>query len=248
MTTEFVFFADLVLLLRMRLFLADSAISGPSWLAKGLLEILALGLFESHPFLLGAGLTIVALNFAAGYWDRKTGDRNGGRLLFGAVQLAVLSFWFSSAGGVRFRPELIACGDWLESWSALGTEIRRLFSLSGLKTLLGFLLAANEANLLVRWLLGRLQIKPTANLAMMDGGIDAGEYNRGRIIGLLERLLIYAFVLSGQFGAIGFTLAAKGFTRFKELENRSFAEYVLIGTLLSSSIAMAIGVWIKQAL
>ena len=65
-------------------------------------------------------------------------------------------------------------------------------------------------------------------------------------IGLVERVLIYAFVLSGQFGAIGFTLAAKGFTRFKELENRGFAEYVLIGTLLSSSIAMAVGVWIKR--
>jgi len=246
MTTEFVFFADLVLLLRLRLLLADSAVSGPRWMAKGLIEILALGLFEPHPFLIGAGLTIVALNFAAGYWDRRTSDRNGGRLLFGLVQLVVLSFWFSAAGGVSFRPELSACGDWLESWSALGGEVRRLFSLYGLRMLLGLLLSANEANLLVRWLLGRLQIKPGATLSMVNPGIDAGEYNRGRVIGLLERTLIYAFVLSGQFGAIGFTLAAKGFTRFKELENRGFAEYVLIGTLLSSSIAMAVGVWIKQ--
>jgi hypothetical protein len=248
MTTEFVFFADLVLLLRLRLLLSDSAVSGPRWLVKGLIEILALGVFEPHAFLLGAGLSIVALNFAAGYWDRRTNDRNGGRLLFGMVQLGVLSFWFSAAGGVRFRPELSELGNWLESWSALGGEARRLFSPSGLKTLLGFLLAANEANLLVRWLLGRLQIKPSATFTMANPGIDAGEYNRGRVIGLLERMLIYAFVLSGQFGAIGFTLAAKGFTRFKELENRGFAEYVLIGTLLSSSIAMAAGVWIKLAL
>ena len=34
-------------------------------------------------------------------------------------------------------------------------------------------------------------------------------------------------------------LAAKGFTRFKELDDRDFAEYVLIGTLLSSSLAIA---------
>ena len=65
------------------------------------------------------------------------------------------------------------------------------------------LLAANEANLLVRWLLVRLQIKPGAG--SVSGGIDASEFNRGRVIGLLERVLIYAFVLNGQYGAIGFT-------------------------------------------
>jgi hypothetical protein len=247
MTTEFVFFADLVLLLRLRLLLSDAAVGWRRWLFKGLIEILALGLFEPHAFLLGAGLTILALNLLTGFWDRQINDRNGSRLLFGIIQLALLSFWFSPAGGVTFRPEIGALGHWIQSWSALGFETLRVFSPAGLKTLLGFLLAANEANLLVRWLLGRLQIKPGASLAMINPGIDAGEYNRGRVIGLLERILIYAFVLGGQFGAIGFTLAAKGFTRFKELENRGFAEYVLIGTLLSSSIAMAAGVWIKQA-
>jgi hypothetical protein len=169
-------------------------------------------------------------------------------LLFGLVQLVVLSVWFSAGGGVSFRPELSALGDWVESWSALGGEGRRIFGATGLKMLMGFLLAANEANLLVRWLLGRLHIKPGTSLTLLNPAIDAGEFNRGRIIGLLERVLIYAFVLSGQFGAIGFTLAAKAFTRFKELENRGFAEYVLIGTLLSSSIAMAAGVWIKRGL
>jgi hypothetical protein len=31
------------------------------------------------------------------------------------------------------------------------------------------------------------------------------------------------------------------------LENRGFAEYVLIGTLLSSGLAMAVGAWVKIA-
>ena len=43
-------------------------------------------------------------------------------------------------------------------------------------------------------------------------------------------------------------MAAKGLTRFKELENRGFAEYVLIGTLLSSSLAIVIGLLVKLAL
>ncbi len=40
---------------------------------------------------------------------------------------------------------------------------------------------------------------------------------------------------------IGFILAAKAFARSKELENRSFAEYVLLGTLVSTLIAILAG-------
>jgi hypothetical protein len=49
------------------------------------------------------------------------------------------------------------------------------------------------------------------------------------------------FILRGQYGAIGFVLAAKAFTRFKALDDRPFAEYVLIGTLLSACLALAAG-------
>jgi len=45
-------------------------------------------------------------------------------------------------------------------------------------------------------------------------------------------------VLTKNYGSIAFILAAKAFTRFRELENRDFAEYVLIGTLLSSSLSI----------
>lgn len=246
MTTEFILMADLVLMLRLRLLLSDAPVGWRGWLAKGLVELLALSVFEPHPFLVGAGLTSVAINVAAGFWDQRANTRHGGRLVFGLLQLAVMSIWFSGAGGVRFRAEWASWGQWLGAWSSLGPELLRAASRDGLKLLLGGLLAANEANLFVRWLLARLQIRP-GNAASLTAGIDASEFNRGRVIGLLERSLIYAFVLSGQYGAIGFTLAAKGFTRFKELENRGFAEYVLIGTLLSSSLAMAAGWWVKAS-
>ena len=54
-------------------------------------------------------------------------------------------------------------------------------------------------------------------------------------------MLLYSFVLQSQYGAIGFNLAAKAFTRFKALDDRPFAEYVLIGTLLSAYLALATG-------
>ena len=40
-------------------------------------------------------------------------------------------------------------------------------------------------------------------------------------------------VLNGAYGALGFLIASKGMTRFKQLDDREFAEYFLIGTLLS---------------
>ena len=49
-------------------------------------------------------------------------------------------------------------------------------------------------------------------------------------------------MLSGNIGAIGFVLAAKGITRFRQLDDRDFAEYVLIGTLLSVGATMLTGV------
>lgn len=247
MTNEFIFFANLVLLLRLRLLVADAAVRWPSWLVKAAIELAALALFTPQKWLWAVAATTLILNGASAWWERRAQERSGGRLLLGALHLVLLSVWFSTTAGIHFRVGLGALGDGIESWSALGAEARRLMGPTGLKMTFGVLLAANEANFLVRWLLGRLQIKPGVP-SLLGPSVDANEFNRGRMIGVLERVLIYAFVLTGQFGAIGFTLAAKGFTRFKELENRGFAEYVLIGTLLSSSIAMAIGTWIKQTL
>ncbi|WP_319477354.1 hypothetical protein [Marispirochaeta aestuarii] len=65
---------------------------------------------------------------------------------------------------------------------------------------------------------------------------------RGRVIGYLERAIILVLMLSGNIAAIGFVLAAKGITRFRQLDDRDFAEYVLIGTLLSVGATMLAGV------
>lgn len=55
----------------------------------------------------------------------------------------------------------------------------------------------------------------------------------GKWIGLLERALITYLVLINQLGIIGFVLAVKSLTRFKMLDDKIFAEYYLLGTLLS---------------
>jgi hypothetical protein len=61
----------------------------------------------------------------------------------------------------------------------------------------------------------------------------------GATIGVLERLLIVGFVLAGAQAAVGFVIAAKTIARFRQLDDRAFAEYYLLGTLASVSVALA---------
>ena len=76
---------------------------------------------------------------------------------------------------------------------------------------------------------------------MPGSDADPTEPARGKVIGYLERGIILILMLTGNIGGIGLVLAAKGFTRFKQLDDRDFAEYVLIGTLLSVGATMVTG-------
>ena len=46
-------------------------------------------------------------------------------------------------------------------------------------------------------------------------------------------------VLAGQAAAIGFVIAAKTLARFRQLDDRHFAEYYLVGTLASVTLALS---------
>lgn len=68
--------------------------------------------------------------------------------------------------------------------------------------------------------------------------------NAGKYIGILERLLVFTFIITAHWEAIGFLLAAKSVFRFgdlKESKDRKLTEYILIGTLLSFGIAIGTG-------
>jgi hypothetical protein len=70
----------------------------------------------------------------------------------------------------------------------------------------------------------------------------------GATIGALERLLIVALLLTGAEAAVGFVIAAKTIARFKQLDDRGFAEYYLLGTLASVSVALGSGLLAQAAL
>jgi hypothetical protein len=81
-----------------------------------------------------------------------------------------------------------------------------------------------------------------------DDKTDDSLQNAGNYIGIIERLFVFYFVVSGHFEAIGFLLAAKSIFRFgdlKEAKDRKLTEYVLIGTLLSFGLAIAAGLLVQ---
>ena len=99
--------------------------------------------------------------------------------------------------------------------------------------------------------LRRTGVQPAAELPPADGApapesrdpprrpCQCGAPARiGATIGALERILIVTFVLVGATAAVGVVIAVKTLARFKQLDDRGFAEYYLLGTLASVSVAI----------
>jgi hypothetical protein len=94
----------------------------------------------------------------------------------------------------------------------------------------------NPSSVIIKTLIS--QWTPNTIYTLESSLPDAGKH-----IGFLERLLVFTFVLCNHWEAVGFLLAAKSVFRFgnlKESHDRKLTEYVLIGTLLSFSIALAV--------
>lgn len=73
--------------------------------------------------------------------------------------------------------------------------------------------------------------------------------NAGKYIGMLERIFVFTFVVTGNWEGIGFLLAAKSVFRFgdlKESKDRKLTEYILIGTLLSFGMAIVVGMLVLK--
>ncbi|MBD0832289.1 DUF3307 domain-containing protein [Aestuariibaculum sediminum] len=88
-------------------------------------------------------------------------------------------------------------------------------------------------NIFMKWNISKL----TKNNASLK---DAGKY-----IGILERCLVFVFIVFGHWEAVGFLITAKSVFRFgdlKESKHRKLTEYILIGTLISFSIAITTGI------
>lgn len=99
----------------------------------------------------------------------------------------------------------------------------------------GVLMTMNEANIVIRLI-----------FSFVNKKVEKSELNTGRIIGLLERIIIFIFVYNNQFESVGLVIAAKTLIRWRELDEKEYAEYVIIGTLLSVLLAIIIAMIVKS--
>lgn len=101
--------------------------------------------------------------------------------------------------------------------------------------------------LTVTWPLGIIIGIATDRWRREPGVNTDGLAKAGMWIGFLERFLIFTFILMNQYTAIGFLIAAKSVLRFNDKESgtQKKTEYVLIGTLMSFSASLALGIALK---
>lgn len=198
-----------------------------------------------HPALLVLALVHIAIDAGKLILTRIRANAGGLApfLIDQALHLAtllVLAFW---------RPGLWAGGLWApgaivthDDGGILGTglwseatplPVSHLPALMVLAT--GFILATRAGGFAVG-----LLMRPFA--ANLPGGTAAeGLPGAGRVIGLLERGLIFVLVLIGQPQGVGLLMAAKSILRYGALkEDRELSEYVIIGTLASFGWALVV--------
>ncbi len=137
--------------------------------------------------------------------------------------LVLIGCWFYLMG------EMMIYIDSFFSW---------LLSADVLAYVIGFIIVIWPASFFIQ--------KATSNWTKeLETGGNTGLKDAGRWIGTFERILVLIFVLMHQYQAIGFLIAAKSILRFGgmgEENKRKQTEYVLVGTLLSFTIAIIVGI------
>jgi len=100
-------------------------------------------------------------------------------------------------------------------------------------------------NYLVRGILRRAGGLPDAD----EPGFETREgYAHGRTIGQVERVIVVLVVMGGNLQALAFFFAAKGLIRSKELEDRTRADYFLLGSLASFLVALGAGLILQRVI
>lgn len=232
--TIFFLLLNLILISRLRLTMRDEGISG----REDTLWLTVIPLF-TLPFLslnlswiLLAGYLLIR-PFALTSLEKRKNNLNRNRILILFLSIIAIGFLTSPLFDLRFAGWTHAAEEWFTDVFLMGepTVHWQYFH----AVLFGFLMILNESNIVIRFILEKLDLTPLSN---NQHEIDDQQFRTGRIIGFLERIFVFLFILINQYTAIGFIIAAKGIVRYPDFGKKSFNEYILIGTLLSVLFAI----------
>lgn len=199
----------------------------PRWRHLGVIAVaiagpLALGLGWHTLWLLGVVTVVVVI-----WLDAARVRSSAGTVVLAATTVALL---IASPG---LDPETTPLDSWYQDLSVPGlvhVPIDRAALALGV-----LLFLTTAANVVVR-----------QALEATGPGVLATEHalRGGRLLGPLERWLVFGFAVSGNLGAIAGVVAAKGILRFPEISQDSKdgmrAEYVLVGSFVSWALALAL--------
>ncbi|MCT2563787.1 DUF3307 domain-containing protein [Chryseobacterium herbae] len=113
-----------------------------------------------------------------------------------------------------------------------------------LKIAMAALFLSTPASIFIKILLSSWTPVPETQSSLQTESLSSA----GKYIGILERLLVFTFIMVNHWEGVGFMVAAKSVFRFSDLaqaKQRKLTEYVLIGTLLSFGLAVLTGILIK---
>lgn len=105
--------------------------------------------------------------------------------------------------------------------------------------------------MLISWTSALLTIHKPANIAIVkmlliykpEHKERSGEQDKkaGRFIGTIERIIMLILISIGQYSALGLVLTAKSIARYDRIsKEKDFAEYYLLGTLLSTVVVIIV--------
>ena len=245
----FLWILNAVLISRLCFFGSEKPLSRRRAIIKASIELAAVfALFHLHWSLVLAAIVLLLANALVAVLDTKTNKAAlAPRAVTFVAVVAVLAVCFAPAHEVRFWAWLVAAIGFLQQHVVAFGEIGPAQWAKALLASAGLVACLTEVNMVVRLVVGKLSEKPSDPEEGMVL-ISAKQIRRGRIIGMLERVVVYFFVLNGAYAGIAFVMAAKGFARFRELNDRDFAEYFLIGTLASVVFAGIVAFGVKSAL
>lgn len=143
----------------------------------------------------------------------------------GHVIFIALAAWMASSA--------FADGHWAWSLPDRGTGLLEVMTITA-----GFLIATRAGGFAIGIFMERFKLLGLETKSVQERE-DRGLREAGSWIGLLERALGFVLILTGEFQALGFLIAAKSILRFQYARDRSHSEYVIIGTLASFSWAIA---------
>lgn len=233
---------NLILLARLRLMFRDQGTTRKDLVIIGTLPMISLLFLQISLGWFLLTIYLIAHPFMLSVTEKYEIKLNRNRGLILLLHILILGLICSPLFGLsaNFLPDSILA--FINEVIVSNGHVDMASVVNGQIFVFGLLMVLNEMNIVLRYI---FQVMGLEALGKEGEEVDQGEYNTGRLIGLLERIFVFLFVLLNQYTAIGFILAAKGVARFQDFKSRTFAEYVLIGTLLSTLLAVTVGYIVK---